>query len=234
MIRKAADRVGEKYGRLVVLDYRRRGRRTELYCQCDCGIKKWIRADQVIDGSTTSCGCYREKNYFSAKDLTGKKFGRLTAVSPTDKRNSNNGSIIWRCDCDCGNKAFVTASDLLSKNSVRSCGCLQKEGAAVHGKKIGAANVDNNVKYGTHLKGIKRDKPLRNNKSGFLGVSFDETRNKWISQIKFQGKNYNLGRYPNTDEGKAQAAEAYQTAKKELHGSFLEWYENRNKEKEET
>ena len=39
-------------------------------------------------------------------DLTGKRYGRLTVIEKTDQRA--NGSVVWRCQCDCGNECFVT------------------------------------------------------------------------------------------------------------------------------
>lgn len=35
-----------------------------------------------------------------ARDLTGQKFFRLTALYPTEERR--NGSIVWHCKCECG------------------------------------------------------------------------------------------------------------------------------------
>lgn len=58
------------------------------------------------------------------KDLTNKKFGRLTAISPTRMR-SRNGCVIWECMCSCGNKPLVSGSDLSSGN-IASCGCSYK------------------------------------------------------------------------------------------------------------
>lgn len=46
------------------------------------------------------------------RDLTGKRFGRLTAIRPTDKRDSN-GSVLWVCRCDCGNELEVTQAHLM-------------------------------------------------------------------------------------------------------------------------
>ena len=40
-----------------------------------------------------------------ANDLTGKRFGLLTAIAPTEERK--NGYTVWRCRCDCGGEAFV-------------------------------------------------------------------------------------------------------------------------------
>ena len=44
------------------------------------------------------------------KNLTGQKFGKLTALNPTEKRK--RGVVIWDCVCDCGNKIEVTTTDL--------------------------------------------------------------------------------------------------------------------------
>jgi hypothetical protein len=53
--------------------------------------------------------------------------------------------------------------------------------------------------------------PRANNKSGYLGVSFD--RGKWAAWIKIDGKTKNLGRYLTPEE----AHVAYVEAKKKIH-----------------
>lgn len=58
----------------------------------------------------------------SFKDLTGQRFGRLTAI----KRIKVDKKAMWECQCDCGNTKFVTSSDLMS-GKVKSCGCLRSE-----------------------------------------------------------------------------------------------------------
>ena len=59
------------------------------------------------------------------KDLTGKQFGRLIAMSPTDGR-SIGGCVFWKCLCSCGTSVNVISSSLITGNT-QSCGCLQKE-----------------------------------------------------------------------------------------------------------
>ena len=68
-------------------------------------------------------------------DITGKRFGKLTALEPVGR--SVDRSITWRCRCDCGNETIVSGS-VLRVRSVRdtgkpaatlSCGCLR----ATHG-----------------------------------------------------------------------------------------------------
>jgi len=64
------------------------------------------------------------------KNLKGKVFGRLTALSLADKVGV---SIMWNCVCDCGGKIIVTRSNLDS-GGTKSCGCLQKESLIRNGK----------------------------------------------------------------------------------------------------
>ena len=66
----------------------------------------------------------------SFKDLTGKKFSRLTVIRRIGTRR---GSALWECLCDCGNHASVSCSDLNSGNT-RSCGCIHKEQLAARNK----------------------------------------------------------------------------------------------------
>ena len=58
-------------------------------------------------------------------DLIGRRFGSLTAIKPTDLRNSSGG-IIWECVCDCGKTVFCAAHDLTKGNN-KSCGCSRKK-----------------------------------------------------------------------------------------------------------
>lgn len=67
------------------------------------------------------------------KDLTGQRFGRLTVVADSGKRN--NGYILWECRCDCGNTKIVDGWRLRS-GATQSCGCLRQELAVEHIKGV--------------------------------------------------------------------------------------------------
>ena len=54
-------------------------------------------------------------------DLTGKKFGKLTAVRLTGKKQ--RGKLTWLCICDCG-KEKIARRDALQGGHTTSCGCL--------------------------------------------------------------------------------------------------------------
>jgi hypothetical protein len=63
-------------------------------------------------------------------DLTGKKFGRLTAMSEIGKKHKQ---VYWLCICECGNKTEVSTHNL-RQGSVKSCGC-SRNGINKKGKK---------------------------------------------------------------------------------------------------
>jgi hypothetical protein len=58
------------------------------------------------------------------KDLTGKRFGKLTVIS--FDREKTKRKAYWICKCECGNIKSVR-SDSLQENKVLSCGCIKKE-----------------------------------------------------------------------------------------------------------
>jgi hypothetical protein len=59
----------------------------------------------------------------SQADLTGRRFGNLTAHWPVGFKA---GHVCWLCHCDCGNLHFARASVLIGSRS-RSCGCRTRE-----------------------------------------------------------------------------------------------------------
>ena len=71
-------------------------------------------------------------------DLSGKRFGKLTAICRTKQSGSRS---MWLCKCDCGNEAIVSVSNLRNGHT-RSCGCLVSDFCIAHHKKHGGANKD--------------------------------------------------------------------------------------------
>ena len=76
------------------------------------------------------------------KDITGNKYGRLTAIARTENRAANQ-SYKWIFRCDCGVEKELESGNVI-KGSTVSCGCVAKEqlknlieskGGAIHGMK---------------------------------------------------------------------------------------------------
>lgn len=208
---------------LLLLERKREDNRTYYYCECDCGNKKWIRADALTrkKSPTISCGCLSKEMQFKAKDITNKKFGRLTAIKPTKERDKNNGSVIWECKCDCENIVYI-AEYLLEKEAIRSCGCLGKENSRKNMNKAIKCHLDKNIVDGTNIPVISRKTLQSNNTSGVTGVMWDKSREKWEAKIIFKNRIYYLGRYKN----KKDAIEERKKAEEKLHKEFLRSLKN--------
>lgn len=136
--RSAKDITGNRYGKLVALNPtpQRQGRSIKWLCLCDCGNEILAVSSSLIRGITTSCGCKLKESISArfAKDITGNRYGRLVAVEPTCKRSGT--SVVWKCQCDCGEITFVS-NNRLQQGHTTSCKCLQKEKAASVGRKYG-------------------------------------------------------------------------------------------------
>ena len=66
-------------------------------------------------------------------NITGVKFGKLTAIEKVGIYVTPKGSTasVWRCKCDCGNEINVVRGSLTSGNT-RSCGCLREDTCTKH------------------------------------------------------------------------------------------------------
>lgn len=107
--------IGQRFGKLTVLEKAQNvSGRTAWLCQCDCGEQKVVTTKLLRDGTTQSCGCLKRK------ELIGQKFGRLTVIKPTKERR--HGSVVWECQCECGNITYATTEGLRVGDNV-SCGC---------------------------------------------------------------------------------------------------------------
>ena len=61
-----------------------------------------------------------------AQDLTGKTFGRLTAIWPLGKSTHGNGTA-WLCLCAHCQKLTIVPTFRLNNGNTQSCGCLQRD-----------------------------------------------------------------------------------------------------------
>lgn len=178
-------------------------------CRCSCGEICTYPATLLVTGRRVHCGGKRHEKGYAHADITGQRFGRLTALSPTKERDSK-GFVMWHCRCDCGTELDVSYNALMYTNQC-SCGCQKK----AHDEALSQlqTRVD-----GTSLDIIKSSKLPANNTTGVRGVYF--VKGKYAAKLVFQKKAYYLGVYPTLEE----AAEARKEAEEALYGPTLEYY----------
>lgn len=155
---KNSDFINKKFNHLTVLgkgpNYISPGGHSssQWWCICDCEEHNivLVRRSNLTGGNTKSCGCQntqaRRKNIQKAcvsnrLDLTNQQFGELTALRPTENRN--NGSVVWECQCSCGNLHYVAANNLMA-HRVESCGCITDSKGV---RKIKQILDNNNISY---------------------------------------------------------------------------------------
>lgn len=140
--RQVKDMVGQRFGRLVVIERKQtRYKTSQWLCICDCGKEKIVSRSSLLYGTTVSCGCYKKestseqairniagKNF---KDLEGLVFSKLTVLER--KGNSKLGQARWLCLCSCGNTAVINGASLTNGNS-KSCGCQRESWIATEVK----------------------------------------------------------------------------------------------------
>ena len=116
--------VGRRFGRLTVESLNRTGGKTYWNVRCDCGALRVVRTGSLNSGQTKSCGCLARELLRARclEDLTGRRFGRLRALSFV----GGGPKPRWLAECDCGRLVVVRAASLRTGNT-KSCGCLRQE-----------------------------------------------------------------------------------------------------------
>ncbi|MDO5018790.1 MAG: hypothetical protein Q4E02_05760 [Lagierella massiliensis] len=210
---KAENLIGKRFGLLTVIErVENKNDRVSWLCKCDCGKEKICTAQSLKAGKVKSCGCLRGAKNNQFRDISGKKFGFLLAISPTNERDKK-GSIKWKCLCDCGNECLVTEDALVHGNTT-SCGCKKKEWGINIYKQV---NLYQDTSY-TFLKFRKNVR--EDNQCGVRGIT--QLKNgKFRAYIGFKKKRYYLGTYSTQQE----ALDIRRYAEEILHEGFCRAFE---------
>ena len=126
---KFIDLTGQRFGRFVVIKrVENKGGTTVWFCRCDCGKEKNVLSSHLRSGRVRSCNCLRIERSVEANfiDLTGQRFGRLTAIRKSETNKQKQ--ISWVCECDCGRQTEATGGSLRSGHT-KSCGCYNRDRA---------------------------------------------------------------------------------------------------------
>lgn len=204
--------LGKEFGDLKVVGRSKKRTKMGSYwtCLCKCGYTCEATSSQLISGKKTHCGCKTVYNY-AFKDITGQRFGLLTAKFRVKSEVGRGGSAVWHCRCECGNELDICYNDLVYSNR-KSCGCQKIE----HNAKLRdlLIHVD-----GTSIDAIRKMTIPNNNTTGYRGVY--RVKDKFFAKIVFQKKQYMLGTYNTLEE----AAVARRAAEKVLFDGTVQFYE---------
>lgn len=161
-------------------------------------------------------------------DLTGQRFSRLKVIAFAGQ--AKNGNAMWRCICDCGNEVVVD-STRLRRGTTTSCGCYRKEKMRElifknpkTREQMGEAGpfiVDHtNIFALTHI--------TKRNRSGVIGVSYDQCSGRWYARLFLRGKLV----FNQSFAERADAIKARHQAEKEFLQPVLDDIANNKKDSE--
>lgn len=238
------DITGKRFGKLVALRcVSGKNSKSVWECVCDCGKIKNVGYHSLTMNQTRSCGCSRSQR--RAKDISGQRFGMLTAIERTGEQRF--GCNLWRCKCDCGRETQVVTSALISGNT-KSCGCMADAGKRarfcdITGMRFGklVAVEPTQERSGNSIvwrckcdcgkESLHSSNALRSGQAKSCGCSRYEKRrrsgsgvytngNRWQAAICYHGKTYRLGTFDTQEEALAVRMEA----EHHLEGDFDLWF----------
>jgi len=130
------DLTGKRFGKLRVLARAASApdNSARWLCECDCGGSCVVRGRSLRSGKVRDCGCESVRFY----DLTGQRFGRLTAMEKQPPHR--DGATRWLCVCDCGNTCVKRTVSLRSGKAT-DCGCISSSLIDLTGQRFGKLTV---------------------------------------------------------------------------------------------
>lgn len=184
------DLIGKRFGRLIVTERDETKPKSQgVYwkCKCDCGNEISVIAHSLKEGTTKSCGCYRNETTSKrlSINLSGKRFGKLLVLSRNGSFISKNGTKYsqWLCKCECGSMKTIRGHDLVC-GGVTSCGCTISRGEETIRVLLNTMNINYKTQYG--FRDLKSDKGWM---LKFDFAIFDDNENL-MCLIEYQGRQH--------------------------------------------
>lgn len=192
------DLTGNKYNRWTIISFAEsKNGRPYWNCLCDCGKEKVVRADQIKDGNSQSCGCLRAERSYRTHGMWKSKIYSVWGSMVSRCTNPNDPN--W--DKYGGKGAGLDQEDWRQfENFLRDMGDSYKEGLTLEREdpKLGYSRencVWDTWRVQSFNKGI-----FKNNKSGRTGVAWVEKQQKWRARIGVERKDINLGYFDTFEE----------------------------------
>lgn len=202
--RPRKDLTGQVFERLTVLDFdgwkiQPSGQRKGLWlCACSCGNTVTIQQSNLLTNHTQSCGCLVEE--------TITKHGMCGTPEYTSYREMKN-----RCTNE-----KDSAYSYYGKRGIKICDRWLEEmpagfnnfyedmgpsnGLTLERIEVNEDYSPQNCKWDTKSNQSYNTRIKSHNTSGRTGVSWDNSKEKWVAQIGYLGKVIFLGRYFSFDE----------------------------------
>lgn len=196
-------KLGEKYGYLTVVSepYRNKNK-TKVLAQCKCGIVKEYYVENILNGVTTSCGCYHKEiltKHGNSRSQIYKIWSNMKKRCINKKYKfykDYGGRGIKVCDEWLREDGFINFYNWAMNNGY-------KEEKSKNGRNL--LSIDRidvngnyeplNCRWATNQEQSTNKRLLNSNKSGYVGVSFSNKEKKWVCIISINNKSHRIGSY---------------------------------------
>lgn len=210
--RKFKDITGQRFGKLIALRwFKNEDEKITWECKCDCGNTTYVSSGNLLSGHTKSCGCLqKEKNneahkkyneYYICGDIVFVKFINYNEYFLCDLEDWDNlKEYCWYKDIGGYAVSLKHKKTIRFHRIVMNC----KDGEQIdHDFQVSNGVCDNrksNLRICDNSKNGMNHTMRSDNKSGVIGVSWSNERNKWVSQIVIDGDHKYLGRFINFED----------------------------------
>lgn len=120
--KKDACKIGCRVGSYTILR-EDENTRHKYHCRCICGYTRVFMRDDINLGNVAECP-HCKSTEIRSDSISGKKFGKLTAVKVVPKGEKSIRS--WLCKCECGATPIVTEQNLLRGISTQCATCRNR------------------------------------------------------------------------------------------------------------
>lgn len=186
--------IGKKWGKLTAIKFafRKYGRRYFEF-RCECGAIKNFSLSDVKNGHIKSCGKCRGRHHLSYTRLYKIWHGiKSRCFCPTCNIYKNYGG------------KGISMCDEWKNSPEMFCEWAMKNG---YNDSLTIDRIDSNKGYSpencrwaTHQEQNSHLKMLKNNKSGYKGVSWSKYAHRWICNISINNKSKRIGGYKTQKE----------------------------------
>lgn len=218
---KLKDLTGNIYGRLTVLDQCEHIRgRVAWLCQCTCGNTKKAVGDDLQQGNTQSCGCWRDElrvlrktthgMYLCPEHISWRSMKQRCYDKNYDSYHNYGGRGIKVCDrwFDPENGFINFLEDMGERPDGASLDRIDNEGDY----------TPENCRWATGLEQVHNRRKSSKSPNKYKGVIWIEGVGKWRVTLYYNGQTYNVGHFYDEKE----AARAYDKKGLEV-GYQKEW-----------
>ena len=191
---KRIEMVGKRFGRLVVIkESKKSGRSIYWKCKCDCGNFKIIQGRHLRSGDIKSCGCLK-------KELSMKRY--TTHGMRDSPEYQSWKSMLHRCNNkNCLDyESYGGRGVSVCQRWTKFANFYTDMGSRPEGKTLdrfpdNKGNYEpGNCRWGSAIEQSRNRRIPKNNKTGIMGVSWNEQTKKYRVSIKANYKSYTVGR----------------------------------------